>query len=382
MLKLILITLIINTISTQNNTETEKTEKDLNITDEKTIINKTNENITEEPEEKLSDFNKTLRELNNTNFTKYKEFMSDIKNLTLYEKDRILTCIELSSMLIDAEEEYINGNLTQNTSLKRQGMKEIISMEMMKNCINNINETLVNLMYQNLTRVVNISGIDDSEIDYMKVNYSYFGHLDYFQLNEEYQKFILRINYVKEEYIKKWEEPISEEELEKRRKKKEEMQNQILEMLKNRTYNNSNYTESEEDDEDDSYMYDSAFIYKYDENGNFVEVNVTEEKIRKRKEREEKRRKEKEEKEKKEKEEKNETISIDKNEEKDNKINNNKTNDNEKEKKEDEKKEIEEKEKKEEEKKEEEKKDKEKKDEEKKENKEEKEKKEDEKSDL
>ena len=382
MLKLILITLIINTISTQNNTETEKTEKDLNITDEKTIINKTKENITEEPEEKLSDFNKTLRELNNTNFTKYKEFMSDIKNLTLYEKDRILTCIELSSMLIDAEEEYINGNLTQNTSLKRQGMKEIISMEMMKNCINNINETLVNLMYQNLTRVVNISGIDDSEIDYMKVNYSYFGHLDYFQLNEEYQKFILRINYVKEEYIKKWEEPISEEELEKRRKKKEEMQNQILEMLKNRTYNNSNYTESEEDDEDDSYMYDSAFIYKYDENGNFVEVNVTEEKIRKRKEREEKRRKEKEEKEKKEKEEKNETISIDKNEEKDNKINNNKTNDNEKEKKEDEKKEIEEKEKKEEEKKEEEKKDKEKKDEEKKENKEEKEKKEDEKSDL
>ena len=350
MLKLILITLIINTISTQNNTETEKTEKDLNITDEKTIINKTKENITEEPEEKLSDFNKTLRELNNTNFTKYKEFMSDIKNLTLYEKDRILTCIELSSMLIDAEEEYINGNLTQNTSLKRQGMKEIISMEMMKNCINNINETLVNLMYQNLTRVVNISGIDDSEIDYMKVNYSYFGHLDYFQLNEEYQKFILRINYVKEEYIKKWEEPISEEELEKRRKKKEEMQNQILEMLKNRTYNNSNYTESEEDDEDDSYMYDSAFIYKYDENGNFVEVNVTEEKIRKRKEREEKRRKEKEEKEKKEKEEKNETISIDKNEEKDNKINNNKTNDNEKEKKEDEKKEIEEKEKKEDEK--------------------------------
>ena len=382
MLKLIFITLIINSISSQNNTEIEKTEKDLNITDEKTIINKTNENITEEPEEKLSDFNKTLRELNNTNFTKYKEFMSDIKNLTLYEKDRILTCIELSSMLIDAEEEYINGNLTQNTSLKRQGMKEIISMEMMKNCINNINETLVNLMYQNLTRVVNISGIDDSEIDYMKVNYSYFGHLDYFQLNEEYQKFILRINYVKEEYIKKWEEPISEEELEKRRKKKEEMQNQILEMLKNRTYNNSNYTESEEDDEDDSYMYDSAFIYKYDENGNFVEVNVTEEKIRKRKEREEKRRKEKEEKEKKEKEEKNETISIDKNEEKDNKINNNKTNDNEKEKKEDEKKEIEEKEKKEEEKKEEEKKDKEKKDEEKKENKEEKEKKEDEKSDL
>ena len=377
MLKLILITLIINTISTQNNTETEKTEKDLNITDEKTIINKTKENITEEPEEKLSDFNKTLRELNNTNFTKYKEFMSDIKNLTLYEKDRILTCIELSSMLIDAEEEYINGNLTQNTSLKRQGMKEIISMEMMKNCINNINETLVNLMYQNLTRVVNISGIDDSEIDYMKVNYSYYGHLDYFKLTQEYQKFILRINYVKEEYLKKWEEPISEEELEKRRKKKEEMQNQILEMLKNRTYNNSNYTESEEDDEDDSYMYDSAFIYKYDENGNFVEVNVTEEKIRKRKEREEKRRKEKEEKEKKEKEEKNETISIDKNEEKDNKINNNKTNDNEKEKKEDEKKEIEEKEKKEEEKK-----DKEKKDEEKKENKEEKEKKEDEKSDL
>ena len=382
MLKLIFITLIINSISSQNNTEIEKTEKDLNITDEKTIINKTNENITEEPEEKLSDFNKTLRELNNTNFTKYKEFMSDIKNLTLYEKDRILTCIELSSMLIDAEEEYINGNLTQNTSLKRQGMKEIISMEMMKNCINNINETLVNLMYQNLTRVVNISGIDDSEIDYMKVNYSYFGHLDYFQLNEEYQKFILRINYVKEEYIKKWEEPISEEELEKRRKKKEEMQNQILEMLKNRTYNNSNYTESEEDDEDDSYMYDSAFIYKYDENGNFVEVNVTEERLRKRKEREEKKRKEKEEKEKKEKEEKNETISIDKNEEKDNKINNNKTNDNEKEKKEDEKKEIEEKEKKEEEKKEEEKKDKEKKDEEKKENKEEKEKKEDEKSDL
>ena len=382
MLKLILITLIINSISSQNNTETEKTEKDLNITDEKTIINKTKENITEEPEEKLSDFNKTLRELNNTNFTKYKEFMSDIKNLTLYEKDRILTCIELSSMLIDAEEEYINGNLTQNTSLKRQGMKEIISMEMMKNCINNINETLVNLMYQNLTRVVNISGIDDSEIDYMKVNYSYFGHLDYFQLNEEYQKFILRINYVKEEYIKKWEEPISEEELEKRKKKKEEMQNQILEMLKNRTYNNSNYTESEEDDEDDSYMYDSAFIYKYDENGNFVEVNVTEEKIRKRKEREEKRRKEKEEKEKKEKEEKNETISIDKNEEKDNKSNNDNKNDNEKEKKEDEKKEIEEKEKKEEEKKEEEKKDKEKKDEEKKENKEEKEKKEDEKSDL
>ena len=44
-------------------------------------------------------------------------------------------------------------------------------------------------------------------------------------------------------------------------------------MLKNRTYNNSNYTESEEDDEDDSYMYDSALIYKYDENGNFVEFN-------------------------------------------------------------------------------------------------------------
>ena len=54
MLKLIFITLIINSISSQNNTETEKTEKDLNITDEKTIINKTKENINEEPEEKLS----------------------------------------------------------------------------------------------------------------------------------------------------------------------------------------------------------------------------------------------------------------------------------------------------------------------------------------
>ena len=90
-------------------------------------------------------------------------------------------------------------------------------MEMMKRCINNINETLVNLMYKNLTRIVNLSGIDDSEIEYMKVNYSYYGHLDFFQINEEYQKFILRINYVKEEYIKKWEEPISEEELEKRK---------------------------------------------------------------------------------------------------------------------------------------------------------------------
>ncbi len=363
MLKILLITLIANSIVSQNKTVTEKTEKDINITDEKILINKTKEKINEEQEENLSDFNKTLRELNNTNFTQYNQFMSDIKNITLYEKDRILTCIELSSMLIDADEEYINGNLTQNTSLKRQGMKEVISMEMVRNCINNINETLVNLMYKNLTRVVNMSGIDDSEIDYIRVNYSYYGHLDYFKLTQEYQKFILRINYVKEEYLKKWEEPISEEELEKRKKKKEEIQNKILEMLKNRTHNNSNYTENEEDDEDDSYMYDSAMIYKYDENGNFVEVNVTEERLRKRKEREEKKRKEKEEKEKKEKEEKekNENIGIDKNEEKDNKSNNDNKNDNEKEKKEDKKKEEE------------------KKDEE---NKEEKEKKEDEKSDL
>ncbi len=220
MLKILLITLIANSIVSQNKTVTEKTEKDINITDEKILINKTKEKINEEQEENLSDFNKTLRELNNTNFTQYNQFMSDIKNITLYEKDRILTCIELSSMLIDADEEYINGNLTQNTSLKRQGMKEVISMEMVRNCINNINETLVNLMYKNLTRVVNMSGIDDSEIDYIRVNYSYYGHLDYFKLTQEYQKFILRINYVKEEYIKKWEEPISEEELEKRRKKK------------------------------------------------------------------------------------------------------------------------------------------------------------------
>ena len=220
MLKILLITLIINSISSQNKTEQENTEKELNITDENISLNKTNENQNEKPEEKLSDFNETLRELNNTNFTKYNQFMSDIKNITLYEKDRILSCIELSSMLIDAEEDYINGNLTQNSSFKRQGMKEIISMEMMKRCINNINETLVNLMYKNLTRVVNMSGIDDSEIDYIRVNYSYYGHLDYFKLTQEYQKFILRINYVKEEYLKKWEEPISEEELEKRKKKK------------------------------------------------------------------------------------------------------------------------------------------------------------------
>jgi len=365
MLKILLITLIINSISSQNKTEQENTEKELNITDENISLNKTNENQNEKPEEKLSDFNETLRELNNTNFTKYNQFMSDIKNITLYEKDRILSCIELSSMLIDAEEDYINGNLTQNSSFKRQGMKEIISMEMMKRCINNINETLVNLMYKNLTRIVNLSGIDDSEIEYMKVNYSYYGHLDFFQINEEYQKFILRINYVRDEYVKKWEEPIPEEEIEKRRKEKEKLQKELIEMLRNRTYNNSNFTESEED-EDDSFMYDSSVIYKYDENGNFVEVNATEERLRKRKEREEKKRKEKEEKEKKEKEGKNDNVTIDNNNEIDNKINNDKGNDNKKEKNDENK---EEKNKKENEKKND-------------ENKEEKDKKDDEKSDL
>ena len=276
MIKLLLIILIITMIKTAE----EEMENKLNEALNNTKI--------ENDSESIKDFLNEIHSLNTSNDTNetFYNYFEGAENLTIYEKDRILSCIELSSMLSDYENELIEGNLTQNNSFRRQGMKEVIIINMIKNCVENINETLVNLMYNNLTRIVNISGIDDSEIDYMRVNYSYFGHLDLYNLTQEIQIFIYQVNLVKEEYKKKWEVPESEEEKEKKRLKREKLKKEIMEMINNGTLNNS-----DTDDIDDEEMYDKASMFRYDEQGNFVEVNMTEERLRKKKEREEKEKK-------------------------------------------------------------------------------------------
>ena len=210
MIKLLLIILIITMIKTAEEEMENKLNEALNNTK------------TENDSESIKDFLNEIHSLNTSNDTNetFYNYFEGAENLTIYEKDRILSCIELSSMLSDYENEFIEGNLTQNNSFRRQGMKEVIIINMIKNCVENINETLVNLMYNNLTRIVNISGIDDSEIDYMRVNYSYFGHLDLYNLTQEIQIFIYQVNLVKEEYKKKWEVPESEEEKEKKKIKK------------------------------------------------------------------------------------------------------------------------------------------------------------------
>ena len=276
MIKLLLTILIITMINTTEEEMENKLNEELN--------NMKIENDSESMEDFLNEIH-SLNTSNDTNETFYNYF-EGAENLTIYEKDRILSCIELSSMLSDYENEFIEGNLTQNNSFRRQGMKEVIIINMIKNCVENINETLVNLMYNNLTRIVNISGIDDSEIDYMRVNYSYFGHLDLYNLTQEIQIFIYQVNLVKEEYKKKWEVPESEEEKEKKRLKREKLKKEIMEMINNGTLNNS-----DTDDFDDEEMYDKSSMFRYDEHGNFVEVNMTEERLRKKKEREEKEKK-------------------------------------------------------------------------------------------
>ena len=276
MIKLLLTILIITIINTTEEEMENKLNEELN--------NMKIENDSESMEDFLNEIH-SLNTSNDTNETFYNYF-EGAENLTIYEKDRILSCIELSSMLSDYENEFIEGNLTQNNSFRRQGMKEVIIINMIKNCVENINETLVNLMYNNLTRIVNISGIDDSEIDYMRVNYSYFGHLDLYNLTQEIQIFIYQVNLVKEEYKKKWEVPESEEEKEKKRLKREKLKKEIMEMINNGTLNNS-----DTDDFDDEEMYDKSSMFRYDEHGNFVEVNMTEERLRKKKEREEKEKK-------------------------------------------------------------------------------------------
>ena len=108
-------------------------------------------------------------------------------NLTAFEKDRYLACGEFVQLIRTYDKDEIRQTLTQEKYLF-QGVNSLISVDMMINCLHNINDTLVQMMYVNMERVMNDTGIDDSEIEFIKVNYSDYANITEFKFDEEKMK--------------------------------------------------------------------------------------------------------------------------------------------------------------------------------------------------
>lgn len=140
-------------------------------------------------------------------------------NLTAFEKDRYLACGEFVQLLRTYDKDEIRQTLTQEEYLF-QGVNSLISVDMMINCLHNINDTLVQMMYVNMERVMNDTGIDDSEIEFIKVNYSDYANITEFKFDEEKTNVTLTLREVYYEYAELHAPPKEErEKVEKERKK-------------------------------------------------------------------------------------------------------------------------------------------------------------------
>ena len=127
MIKLLLIILIITMIKTAEEEMENKLNEALNNTK------------TENDSESIKDFLNEIHSLNTSNDTNetFYNYFEGAENLTIYEKDRILSCIELSSMLSDYENELyvINKYLSSRLKYSREWFEDRLKQveELMEN---------------------------------------------------------------------------------------------------------------------------------------------------------------------------------------------------------------------------------------------------------
>ena len=168
---------------TEEKKEPEKTGNKTDDADEPEVtVEETNTTITQEEWEKLLGMP-----------------LIEPENLTTLEKDKYLACEELTNMLMKFDKEKINKELKQEGFL-RQGIRAGLQIDMKMKCVEGINDTLTELIYKNLTRVVKLKSIDDSELNFFKVNYSEYGNLTVWDFNKERWQFTINWGKIRNEY--------------------------------------------------------------------------------------------------------------------------------------------------------------------------------------
>ena len=171
-------------------------------------------------------------------------------NLTIEEKDKYLACTEFVHLVTTYDKDVIKETLPQKDQLF-QGVTSFISLTMTKKCLEGISDELVKRMYVNMSRVMKDESIDDSEIEFLLVNYSDFANLTEFKLEEEDVDIASNIKRVTDEYM----EITFPEEMNKRREKKEKARQKLQELLlemKNQTGDNETYGNETYDNETDA----------------------------------------------------------------------------------------------------------------------------------
>lgn len=114
----------------------------------------------------------------------------ELPELTPFDKDKYLSCKELVYMLLKHDEKIISSTLTQ-TSFLLNGVKSLIYVDMMKNCVYNIDDELVRLIYVDAKRVVKMKGIDDEKLSFIKVNYTDYKDIQSYSFDDK-QKMVLK----------------------------------------------------------------------------------------------------------------------------------------------------------------------------------------------
>lgn len=117
----------------------------------------------------------------------------DLPELTPFEKDKYLSCKELVFMLLNHDEKIVSSTLTQEGFLLN-GIRVLIYVNMMKNCVWNIDDELVRLIYLDGKRVVKMKGIDDEKLAFIKVNYTDYKDLQSFLLDDQQTMVLKYIN--------------------------------------------------------------------------------------------------------------------------------------------------------------------------------------------
>ena len=171
-------------------------------------------------------------------------------NLTIEEKDKYLACTEFVHLVTTYDKDVMKETLPQKDQLY-QGVTSFISITMTKKCLEGISEELVKRMYVNMTRVMKDESIDDSEIEFLLVNYSDFANLTEFKLEEDDVEIASNIKRVTDEYM----EITFPEEMKMRREKKEKARQKLQELLlemKNKTGDNETYGNETYDNETDA----------------------------------------------------------------------------------------------------------------------------------
>lgn len=144
----------------------------------------------------------------------------DVKELSMLEKDKYLACSELVSIINERDRLKVDSLLKQEAYLKN-GLIQMINLDMMIKCVNNIDDELVRMMYVNMDRIVKIEGVREEMIAFMNVNYNDYKDLNEFiyqQHHREMLKISLELRKEQKERLR-----LKREELAK--KKEEEKQN-------------------------------------------------------------------------------------------------------------------------------------------------------------